>query len=501
MEFQVLEWKATIPQAHGAYLVKDSWNDHGFVTTFNLLVRLQDASVVKVGFLRIGHAEMTKSGWNRTSDRLPDRFTSLDDGYFSLGMEDDYYEALRLNLSRSMAHEILYALKDAAYAQPPDQATLDLQVFSSSLLRGRTYRDLLRTRQVALGVRARIVPFKWSYTPEQKGLLPAPRLTFESKPASLPPTNLHALIGRNGVGKSSLLHAIASAAANVQLDVEDDPDPGGDAGRFASCVVIGFSPFDRHSYAFADDAGIPFHFIRLRHQHHGRLKSDEELKGEFVRSFAIARVGARGVRWRKAIETLNYGASGFLDGDMDVIDAMIREHNPSRLEREMGRVFENLSSGHKVVLLMVTRLIEVVSERTLVLIDEPETHLHPPLLAALTNALSNLLADRNGMAVVATHSPVVLQEVPASCVHALERHGDELTARRPDLETYGESVGELTYDVFGLEVTSTGFHAAIAAEVANGGTYADITRRFTGLGAEARALLRAMTFSQARGER
>ncbi|WP_425580352.1 hypothetical protein [Streptomyces polychromogenes] len=65
------------------------------------------------------------------------------------------------------------------------------------------------------------------------------------------------------------------------------------------------------------------------------------------------------------------------------------------------------------------------------------------MLAALTNALSNLLADRNGMAVVATHSPVVLQEVPTSCVHALERHGDELTARRPDLKTYGESVGEL----------------------------------------------------------
>lgn len=497
----MLEWQATIPQAHGAYLVKDSWDDHGFVTVFNLLVRLQDASVVKVGFLRIGHADMTRSGWNRTSDRLPDRFESLDDGYFSLGMEDDYYEVLRGRLSRYMAREILHALRDAAYAGLPDQATLDLQVFSSSLLRGRTYGDLLRTRQVALGVRARIVPFKWSYTPEQKGLLPAPKLTFESTPGSLPPTNLHALIGRNGVGKSSLLHAIASAAANVQLDVEGDPDPGGDAGRFASCVVISFSPFDRHPYAFADDAGIPFHFIRLRHQHHNRLKSDEELKDEFVRSFAIARVGARGARWRQAIETLNYGASGFLDGDMDVIDAMIRERSPSTLEREMGRVFEDLSSGHAVVLLMVTRLIEVVSERTLVLIDEPETHLHPPLLAALTNALSNLLADRNGMAVVATHSPVVLQEVPASCVHALERHGDELTARRPDLETYGESVGELTFDVFGLEVTSTGFHAAIAAEVANGGTYAEITRRFTGLGAEARALLRAMTFSQARGER
>jgi hypothetical protein len=38
----------------------------------------------------------------------------------------------------------------------------------------------------------------------------------------------------------------------------------------------------------------------------------------------------------------------------------------------------------------------------------------PPLLAAMMRALSDLLVDRNGVAVVATHSPVVLQEVPAS---------------------------------------------------------------------------------------
>ncbi|GEB62166.1 AAA family ATPase [Streptomyces gardneri] len=500
MEFRVLEWRAAIPQAYGAYLMKDSWNDHGFVTAFNLSVRLRDSSLVMIGFLRIGHAEMTTAGWNRTSDRLPAHFTELSAGYFSLGMEDDYYELLRRRLGKSMAHEILYALKDAAYAEPSDQATIDLPVFSASLLRGRSPGDLDRTRRVALGIRARIVPFRWSYTPEQKGLLPAPKLKFESTPGTLPPTNLHALIGRNGVGKSRLLHAIATAAANVELDIEEGSGPGDEASRFSSCVVVSFSPFDRHPYIVPDDTDMPFEFIGLRHQTKSGLKSDDELKNEFVRSFAKARVGARGVRWRRAIDTLNYGASGFLDGDLEVIDAMIREGSQGTLEREMGRVFANLSSGHAAVLLMVTRLIEVVEERTLVLIDEPETHLHPPLLAALTNALSSLLADRNGMAVIATHSPVVLQEVPASCVYALERHGTELTARRPDLETYGESVGELTYDVFGLEVTSTGFHAAIAAEVANGGTYAEITRRFTGLGAEARALLRAMTFS-ARGER
>lgn len=46
------------------------------------------------------------------------------------------------------------------------------------------------------------------------------------------------------------------------------------------------------------------------------------------------------------------------------------------------------------------------------LIDEPEGHLHPPLLSAFVRALSELLVNRNGVAIIATHSPVVLQEVP-----------------------------------------------------------------------------------------
>src|SRR5690606_8000124 len=80
-----------------------------------------------------------------------------------------------------------------------------------------------------------------------------------------------------------------------------------------------------------------------------------------------------------------------------------------------------MSSGHKIVLLTITRLVSTVEEKTLVLLDEPESHLHPPLLSAFTRALSDLLLSRNGVAIVATHSPVVTQEVPMTCVWILTR--------------------------------------------------------------------------------
>ena len=47
--------------------------------------------------------------------------------------------------------------------------------------------------------------------------------------------------------------------------------------------------------------------------------------------------------------------------------------------------------------LTVARLVELVEEKTLVLLDEPEEHLHPPLVSALIRALSNLLIYRNGV--------------------------------------------------------------------------------------------------------
>lgn len=496
MQFAMLEHSSLMPDRPGAYLISDGWNDGGFITTFELHVRLADTREVRIGYLRICHVSMRADGPRRTADLLPHEFTALDHGFFSLAHEDDYYERLRELPVAGMGREILSALNDVALGPGVDSTTRELDVYRKSLLRGRTEQQLLKANYIATGLRARVVPFVWQYTPAQDGLLPPHRFEFEAKPGSKPPTNLHALIGRNGVGKSTLLHRLAEAATQGRIRVESQS--AYEDNNFTGCVVVSFSPFDR-PYSLTDPAGISFHYIGLRHAEEQRLKTEDEWRREFIDSFATARIGSRGGRWRNAIETLNYSASGFLDEHMPVIDAMIREGSSRKFTEQMGEIFDSLSSGHAVVLLMVTRLIELVGERTLVLIDEPETHLHPPLLSALTRALSDLLSDRNGMAVVATHSPVVLQEVPASCVWMMTRHGEELTAHRPTTETYGESVGELTYEAFGLEVDSTGFHAAIAAEVERGGTYEEIARRFTGLGGEARALLRAMTFARSRG--
>lgn len=128
----------------------------------------------------------------------------------------------------------------------------------------------------------------------------------------------------------------------------------------------------------------------------------------------------------------------------------------------------------------------------MVLMDEPEGHLHPPLLAAFTRTLSNLMQSRNGVAIVATHSPVILQEAPAACVWKVRRVGDVQFAERPTIETFGENVGTLTNSIFGLEVTESGFHRLVIDAAVELGSYEAVLRKYgDNLGFDARVTLQA----------
>jgi predicted ATP-dependent endonuclease of OLD family len=213
------------------------------------------------------------------------------------------------------------------------------------------------------------------------------------------------------------------------------------------------------------------------------------LASEFVKSLQACMQGSRISQWLRTLEMLE--ADPILK---EAELASLADSNTSEeFDKKCRKVFKNLSSGHQIVLLTINRLVESVEERTLVLLDEPESHLHPPLLSAFVRALSELLVHRNGVAIIATHSPVILQEVPKSCVWKLRRNGAEAIAERPEIETFGENVGTLTREVFGLEVTQSGFHKLIQDAVNQNKSFKQTIQMFDNeLGSEARAILRAL---------
>ena len=108
-----------------------------------------------------------------------------------------------------------------------------------------------------------------------------------------------------------------------------------------------------------------------------------------------------------------------------------------------------------------------------------------------------MLVNRNGVAIIATHSPVVLQEVPKSCVSILRRTRLVANVDKPEIETFAENVGILTREVFGLEVSKSGFHNLLETSVSEGKSYEEIEREYNyQLGFEGKVILRSLILAK-----
>lgn len=486
----------------GIYLVQDRWNDWWqWETLFFLFVKVQSDKPAS----DIGHVKIGLEGQERGRPELAGTYlASLPSNCFSVGQDSSYYEQLSdLDSNGTVRNSVLASMRDVAFDLELFTRVRSESVMSNSLLRNVPPTTVKGQFHRLSQGGARLTDYEFSYTPrarkhQDKALVQA--LEFKVDPESLPPTNLHVLIGRNGTGKTTLLNEMSRS-----LLAPDEVPPwghfegiGGDSSLFANLVSVTFSAFDPFK-ALPDKRNrsekIRYSYIGLKKRSGSKSdraipKTLDQLSSDFAQSAALCAVGQRARRWRQALETLS---SDPMFGRLDVTQ-LIDDDDPTDIRRRAIDLFSELSSGHKIVLLTITRLVETVDERTLVLLDEPEAHLHPPLLSAFTRALSDLLTDRNGVAIIATHSPVILQEVPASCVYILDRLGQTVSAERPETETFGENVGRLTRDVFKLEVTASGFHALLRREVDSGRTYERIEERAFRhqLGHEALAVLESL---------
>ncbi len=62
---------------------------------------------------------------------------------------------------------------------------------------------------------------------------------------------------------------------------------------------------------------------------------------------------------------------------------------------------------------------------------------------------------------IATHSPVVLQEVFSNNVYVGRRYGEKSSITHPMIEAYGASISDITTDVFDLNTDVTNYYDSI----------------------------------------
>jgi energy-coupling factor transporter ATP-binding protein EcfA2 len=114
-----------------------------------------------------------------------------------------------------------------------------------------------------------------------------------------------------------------------------------------------------------------------------------------------------------------------------------------------------LSSGEISFLRFAAQASLHIENGSLLLLDEPETHLHPNFISQLVLLLDNLLLATGSAAIVATHSAYFVREVFPSQVTVLgiDQEGF-VAAERPRLQTFGADVGAISYFVFGEDEPS-----------------------------------------------
>lgn len=113
---------------------------------------------------------------------------------------------------------------------------------------------------------------------------------------------------------------------------------------------------------------------------------------------------------------------------------------------------EALSGGAAAIVDLAWQLFLASSiyEDFIVMIDEPENHLHPSLQKRLLPSL--MAAFPNAQFIVATHSPLMINSVEESKVYVVGRFDSHLfSSRLLDLINKASSSGEILYDVLGVD--------------------------------------------------
>ncbi|WP_282167112.1 AAA family ATPase [Shewanella japonica] len=502
------------------YLRIDHWNDFSFVTMFYMTLFDEKGVHHEIGNVKIGFKGQTED--TPTYTKLGNGFDKpLSGKFFSLGESGEFYKRMAL-LPSSMRKNILSSLKDLVCLPEHIDSVRGEQVFSTSLLRSASVSIIKGQYARLLERKAELTDFHFKYIKTAEDKISGIELEFkveadiEDEAKIKPPsTNIHALIGRNGVGKTTILNGMIEAITS----------PGNTLSEFVELSIFGESPIDKDYFSglvsvsfSAFDPFVPpreqpdpakgprYFYIGLKDKSGKEaLRTIPELHDDCVISLTNCfHDKDKTARWIKAIENLgsddNFAAMRLLRLEevfRKVKDSLSEqsdsEHFKKVYKESIRHFLSKMSSGHAIVLLTISRLVATVDEKTLVLLDEPESHLHPPLLSAFIRSLSDLCQEQNGVAIIATHSPVVLQEIPSSCIWKVNRIELDVSTTRPTIECFGENVGVLTKEVFGLEVVRSGFYNMLSKLVQEGRSYDDILKGYKNkLGFEGRSILKAL---------
>jgi len=282
-----------------------------------------------------------------------------------------------------------------------------------------------------------------------------------------------AIIGANGVGKSRLLVSLGKAALRGKLEVEHRQG----RERLPAVHVVSFTyekalwSSVRRDLATVENLGIAakdwriltsiLRQLALSESRNFRLPAYLHVANKVVNTdLLFVPVATPPTHGTVTIGNQQYLPLRQLERASSELLSHIEPGKPV-IVYTPDRHSHSLSSGQKSLLLLIARLF-LHGERSLVLIDEPENHLHPQFVTLLMQTLQSTLVAMESRAVLVTHSPFVIRELDKTAVQILDNDANGIPCLyQTSLQTFGADIGRISDYVFGDQSVTKGYQERV----------------------------------------
>lgn len=411
-------------------LVPNNWDDYGFRTCFDLYY-------YKDAYSRDPLAEVKILQKHHTTTELPPDFTQLPPEFCSLGQTLAYYKKLRsdfpyefMQIGQSMNDCVLYPEIRVEFES--------VNGFQDSLLRSSEAQKALSESNdlLNLGEPQITKPFIFKFDYTVPGAAIPHQVDFSFFNDLDLPNRFFCLIGKNGTGKTRVLVQLAKKLSNTKEEGVFIPD----RPLFSKIIAVSFSFFDKFEMPKTED--ISYELISFKDKN--GLLSEEEISNKLWQSYKlILKSRIRKNIWLNCIkEALELEFLKFNTQELETLDTK---------QDFVNKLDDIFSSGQKITFHFFTRLLSCIEKNSVIIFDEPETHLHPNVAARLIKTLKYALDNFNSFCIMATHSPVIVQEIPSRFIRIIERRSDIPFVFSPAIECFGENLANINTAIFHVD--------------------------------------------------
>lgn len=427
-------------------LVADGWSDGYAHVQFNLYYFHTENDYDSYGLVKIIKRESTMEctedhRYYVKNDGLPDEFLRLPEDFCSLGQNDNYYKAIKRRFVDSY-ESVFMALNDAAIFPQIDDAFRNT-VYYSCLIRENEAERLIREAQLILQGRnvADRYRFKYRFRPIYAENDVEFEFNFRDE-RQLLQRRIYAVIGKNGVGKTLFVTQLPIDLSDKNSDAFTPAKP-----ILSKVISIANSTFDNFKTAENTAKLNYFHFGLTKSVGDGQMpKTKDDFTAELLNATKKIRMYSRVEHLKQVL-----GKIVFTEAIEELfVKVRIDERDVLDIDTsKLNKLLRKMSSGESTMLYLFMCLEADMRYDSLLLLDEPETHLHPDAIAELLSALDDMLEEYQSCCVMVTHSPLLVRELTSDCVYVMEREDKMVILRKPGVETIGSGLNTITDDIFG----------------------------------------------------